>query len=124
LVAFWKNHELDFRYACQRPLKPRLDRRGSFVVAGTLSAASPSSVPATIDVIDIRDNGVAKKGEKLEWRTSTFDLDSSSSARKELAAELKYSGTRAARDRRCLDAPADDENPGANGGKLPSHVVL
>jgi len=49
--------------------------------------------PATIDVTDILDKAVAKKGEKLQWRMSivdlmkALDLDSSLSARKELAAD-------------------------------------
>ena len=52
----------------------------------------------TVDVAPILDKAVAAKGEKLEWRTSIVDLmkaldiDSSFSARKELAKELGYTG--------------------------------
>ena len=59
------------------------------------SAAAPA---ATVDVAPILDKAVAAKGEKLEWRTSIVDLmkaldiDSSFSARKELAKELGYTG--------------------------------
>ncbi len=51
-----------------------------------------------MDVAPILDKAVAAKGEKLEWRTSIVDLmkaldiDSSLSARKELAKELGYTG--------------------------------
>src|SRR6478735_12728475 len=66
------------------------------------SAAGPSSAPAapaqSVDVAPILDKAVAAKKEKLEWRTSIVDLmkaldiDSSLTARKELAKELGYTG--------------------------------
>ena len=58
-------------------------------------AAAP---PQSVDVGSILDKAVAAQREKLEWRTSTVDLmkaleiDSSLSARKELAKELGYAG--------------------------------
>jgi hypothetical protein len=68
--------------------------------AGGLAGGSASAAPAaaTVDVAPILDKAVAAKGEKLEWRTSIVDLmkaldiDSSFSARKELAKELGYTG--------------------------------
>ncbi|MEA2863872.1 MAG: hypothetical protein QOC84_1828 [Bradyrhizobium sp.] len=61
--------------------------------------ASPASSPASgVDVAPILDSAVAAKKEKLEWRTSIVDLmkaldiDSSLTARKELAKELNYTG--------------------------------
>ena len=64
--------------------------------AGTESS---SAAPAqTVDVAPILDKAVAAKGEKLAWRTSIVDLmkaldiDSSFTARKELAKELGYTG--------------------------------
>ncbi|MGP9810839.1 DUF3597 domain-containing protein [Rhodopseudomonas sp. NSM] len=71
--------------------------------AGTTPAAAgtapaPGSSGATVDVAPILDQAVKAKGEKLEWRTSIVDLmkaldiDSSLSARKELAKELGYTG--------------------------------
>ena len=60
------------------------------------SAAAPAAV--TVDVAPILDKAVAAKGEKLAWRTSIVDLmkaldiDSSFSARKDLAKELGYTG--------------------------------
>src|SRR3984885_5021550 len=67
---------------------------------GTASSgsASPAAPAQTVDVAPILDKAVAAKGEKLEWRTSIVDLmkaldiDSSFSARKELAKELGYTG--------------------------------
>jgi hypothetical protein len=59
-------------------------------------AASNSS--GTIDVSAILDNAVAAKKQKLEWRTSivdlmkALDLDSSQTARKELAKDLHFDG--------------------------------
>jgi hypothetical protein len=59
---------------------------------------NPSSSATSVDVAPILDNAVAAKKEKLEWRTSIVDLmkaldiDSSLTARKELAKELNYTG--------------------------------
>jgi Domain of unknown function (DUF3597) len=62
-------------------------------------APSPVSEPAkTVDVTAILNDLAAKNPEKLDWRKSIVDLmklvgiDSSLSARKQLAAELHYSG--------------------------------
>ncbi len=73
--------------------------------AGSATGAPASSGAAgagasvqMVDVAPILDKAVAAKGEKLEWRTSIVDLmkaldiDSSLSARKELAKELHYDG--------------------------------
>ena len=66
---------------------------------GSVATSAGTSAPAqTIDVIPILDKAVAAQREKLEWRTSIVDLmkalniDSSFSARKELAKELGYTG--------------------------------
>jgi hypothetical protein len=71
------------------------------------TASSANSAPASsstaasaqgVDIAPILDKAVAAKKEKLEWRTSIVDLmkaldiDSSLSARKELAKELNYTG--------------------------------
>ena len=69
--------------------------------AGT-TAAAPASTTATsasVDVAAILDAAVKRNGQKLDWRKSIVDLmkalglDSSLSARKELAAELGYTGS-------------------------------
>lgn len=73
--------------------------------SGGAAPASTGSAPAggaaaapTVDVAPILDKAVAASGEKLDWRKSIVDLmkalniDSSLSARKELAKELGYTG--------------------------------
>jgi hypothetical protein len=71
--------------------------------AGTSTTAPPSpgsSTPAgqKVDVAKVLDDAVKAKGQRLEWRTSIVDLlkaldiDSSLTARKELARELNYTG--------------------------------
>ena len=64
--------------------------------AGTASA--PAGSVAEVDVADILTKIASEKKEKLDWQKSIvdlmklLDLDSSPSARKELAQELHYSG--------------------------------
>jgi hypothetical protein len=71
--------------------------------SGPAPAAAPISAPgaapaASVDVTGIMDNLAGRSSEKLDWRRSIVDLmkllnlDSSLSARKELAQELGYSG--------------------------------
>jgi len=80
--------------------------------AGSAPASTPSAAPggaapsagssgapsAPVDVTAILDDLAGKAGQKLDWRKSIvdlmklLDLDSSLTARKELAKELKYSG--------------------------------
>src|SRR5882757_5630709 len=102
---------------------------GGGAAAGTGSSAGSAAPAATVDVAPILDKAVAKKGEKLEWRTSivdlmkALDLDSSLSARKELAAELKYSGDTS--DSASMNIWLHRQmmkNLAANGGKLPADV--
>lgn len=60
--------------------------------------ASAVGQQAAVDVGAIVEKAVASKGEKLEWKTSIVDLmkaldiDSSFTARKQLAKELGYAG--------------------------------
>lgn len=69
--------------------------------AGSTPAAAPASPAAGAPRVDVEAvlNDMAKKNpEKLNWRTSIVDLmklvgmDSSLTARKELAQELNYTG--------------------------------
>ncbi len=67
--------------------------------AAPTSTASPAgSTSAPVDVAPILDAAVKRNGQKLDWRRSivdlmkALDLDSSLSARKELAKELNYTG--------------------------------
>jgi hypothetical protein len=104
--------------------------------ATTGSAAAPSSAPAapaapaqSVDVATIVDKAAAAKGEKLEWRTSIVDLmkaldiDSSFTARKELAKELGYTGD--SNDSASMNIWLHKQvmtKLAANGGKLPPEI--
>ena len=81
------------------------------------------------DVASIVDKAVAAKHEKLEWRTSIVDLmkaldiDSSLSARKELAKELGYTGD--TNDSASMNIWLHKQvmtKLAANGGKLPPDI--
>jgi len=91
------------------------------------SAAAPAAV--TVDVAPILDKAVAAKGEKLAWRTSIVDLmkaldiDSSFSARKDLAKELGYTGD--TNDSASMNIWLHKQvmtKLAANGGKLPPEI--
>lgn len=66
--------------------------------AASVQAEVRTSGGSTVDVAAVLDKAVAAKKQKLEWRTSivdlmkALDLDSSLSARKELAKDLQYDG--------------------------------
>ena len=97
---------------------------------GAASSGSASAAPAqTVDVAPILDKAVAAKKEKLEWRTSIVDLmkaldvDSSLTARKELAHELGYTGD--TNDSATMNMWLHKQmmaQLAANGGKLPADV--
>jgi hypothetical protein len=97
---------------------------------GAAPAGGSSAAPGqTVDVAPILDKAVAAKKEKLEWRTSIVDLmkaldiDSSLSARKDLAKELGYSGD--TNDSASMNIWLHKQvmtKLAANGGKLPADV--
>lgn len=94
------------------------------------AAAAPGAAPAaSVDVAPILDKAVAAKGEKLAWRTSIVDLmkaldiDSSLSARKELAKELNFTGD--TNDSASMNIWLHKQvmtKLAANGGKLPDDL--
>ena len=96
----------------------------------TTTAGGAASAPATsVEVAPILDAAVKAKGEKLEWRTSIVDLmkaldiDSSLTARKELAKELNYTGD--TNDSATMNMWLHKEvvaKLAANGGKLPDDM--
>ena len=65
---------------------------------GAPTGAGAASQPQNVDVASVLTEMASKSGQKLDWRHSIVDLmkllniDSSLSARKELAGELNYSG--------------------------------
>ena len=106
---------------------------GSAPASGSAPAVnespSPAAPPQSVDVAPILDKAVAAKGEKLEWRTSIVDLmkaldiDSSFSARKELAKELGYTGD--SNDSASMNIWLHKQvmtKLAANGGKLPPEI--
>lgn len=99
---------------------------GAAAPAGGSASAAPT---ATVDVAPILDKAVAAKGEKLEWKTSIVDLmkaldiDSSLTARKELAKELGYTGD--TNDSATMNIWLHKQvmaKLAANGGKLPADI--
>jgi hypothetical protein len=94
------------------------------------TASSPAAPAQTVDLTPILDKAAAaKKGEKLEWRTSIVDLmkaldiDSSLAARKELAKELGYTGD--TNDSASMNIWLHKQvmtKLAANGGKLPPDI--
>jgi len=101
--------------------------------AGTGSTAAPASTSTaptqSVDVAAIVDKAAAAKGEKLQWRTSIVDLmkaldiDSSLTARKELAKELGYTGD--SNDSASMNIWLHKQvmaKLAANGGKLPPEI--
>jgi hypothetical protein len=102
---------------------------GSTPSAG--SSAAPAAPAASVDVAPILDKAVAAKKEKLEWRTSIVDLmkaldiDSSLTARKELAKELNYTGD--TNDSATMNIWLHKQvliKLAANGGKLPADLKI
>jgi hypothetical protein len=110
---------------------------GGGAAAGTAPSGGSSSAPAagsaapasSVDVAAIVDKAAAAKGEKLAWRTSIVDLmkaldiDSSFSARKELATELGYTGD--SNDSASMNIWLHKQvmaKLAANGGKLPPEI--
>lgn len=107
---------------------------GAIFGTGSAQAQASPSTPAPapmepVDVAAIVDKAAASKGEKLAWRTSivdlmkALDLDSSLTARKELARELKYTGDMndSAKMNIWLHKQIM-EKLAANGGKVPADI--
>jgi uncharacterized protein DUF3597 len=105
---------------------------GSPAGGGSVPSAAPAAAPtASVDVAPILDKAVAAKKEKLEWRTSIVDLmkaldiDSSLTARKELAKELHYTGD--TNDSATMNIWLHKQvltKLAANGGKLPADLKI
>jgi Domain of unknown function (DUF3597) len=103
---------------------------GTAPSGGAASSGGAAAAPAaTVEVAPILDKAVAAKGEKLAWRTSIVDLmkaldiDSSLTARKELAKELGYTGD--TNDSASMNIWLHKQvmaKLAANGGKLPPDI--
>ena len=102
---------------------------GSAPTSGSAPSAAPAAPMGSVDVAAIVDKAAASKGEKLAWRTSIVDLmkaldiDSSLTARKELAHELGYTGD--TNDSATMNIWLHKQvmaKLAANGGKLPPEI--
>ena len=96
--------------------------------AATPSASSSAAAP--VDVAAVLDGMEGNAGEKLDWRHSIVDLmkllhmDSSLTARKELAHELHYTGDTG--DSASMNMWLHKEvmaKFAANGGKMPADMT-
>ena len=80
------------------PASPTPAPSGSAAPAPAPTAGGSASSTQKVDIEPILDEAVRKNGQKLDWRHSIVDLmkalgmDASLSERKELAAELGYTG--------------------------------
>ena len=114
-----------------------------FGTASSAAPSQPSSAPAsaasgggagtatqTVDVAAILDGLGAKNPEKLDWKHSIVDLmklvgmDSSFTARKQLAAELQYTGD--PNDSASMNVWLHKEvlkKLSENGGKVPQELL-
>ncbi|MFA1622875.1 DUF3597 domain-containing protein [Rhizobium mongolense] len=93
-------------------------------------SVTPTTAPTTVDIVPILDAAVKKSGQKLDWRHSIVDLmkavgmDASLSERKELAAELGYSGdTGDSAKMNMFLHKALMKKLSENGGKVPADLM-
>jgi hypothetical protein len=113
-----------------------------FGTASSAAASRPSSAPAsagsggaspaaqTVDIAAVLDGLAAKNPERLDWKHSIVDLmklvgmDSSFTARKQLAAELHYTGD--PNDSASMNVWLHKEvlkKLSENGGKVPQELL-
>ncbi|CDN54820.1 Hypothetical protein RG1141_CH24830 [Neorhizobium galegae bv. officinalis bv. officinalis str. HAMBI 1141] len=134
--AIWGGHAEAAQSATPaEPLKPAAP-----VSASAAPMANPTPIPsaapaapsssAPVDITPILDAAVKKSGQKLDWRKSivdlmkALDLDSSLTARKELAAELHYTGD--TNDSATMNVwlhKALMKKLAENGGKVPAELA-
>lgn len=109
---------------------PALGDDVTATLSGAHSDPATSKNTGSVDVAAIMDAAVKKNGQKLDWRRSivdmmkALDLDSSLSARKELADELGFKGDKNDSatmnvwlHKALMKALAD------NGGKVPAELL-
>ena len=98
--------------------------------AAPATAAPPATPQQPVDVTAILNDLAAKNPEKLDWKKSIVDLlklvgmDSSLSARKQLATELHYSGDQS--DSAAMNNWLHKEvikKLAENGGKVPQDLL-
>lgn len=101
--------------------------------AGSAAPATPAAAAASappVDVQKILTDKAAQSGQQLNWQTSIVDLlkllgmDSSMTARKQLASELKYTGD--TNDSATMNVWLIKQvmsQLAANGGKVPANLM-
>jgi 3-oxoacyl-ACP reductase-like protein len=98
--------------------------------AAPAPAATASASTSNVDVASILDAAVKQNGQKLDWKRSIVDLlkalnlDSSLTARKELAGELGYTGDTS--DSATMNIwlhKAVIKKLSENGGKVPADLL-
>lgn len=108
------------------PTTPTTTTPAANAPTATTAAAAPM---AQVDVEKVLNDMAQKSAEKLNWRTSIVDLmkllgiDSSLSARKELAKELHYTGDTS--DSAAMNIWLHRQvmnKVAANGGKVPADL--
>lgn len=103
---------------------------GGTSTAPSTTGTQAAAAPQVVDVAVILDGLAAKNAEKLDWKRSIVDLmklvgmDSSLSARKQLATELHYSGNQ--NDSASMNIWLHKEvlrKLSENGGKVPPELL-
>jgi len=98
--------------------------------AAPAPAAPAPAAAASVDIVPILDAAAKKSGQKLDWRRSIVDLmkavgmDASLAERKELAAELGYTGdTGDSAKMNMFLHKALMKRLSENGGKVPADLL-
>ena len=112
------------------PSTPAQPAPGTPPAGGGGASAVPARPTGTVDVAAILDKMASESKQKLDWKHSIVDLmklvgmDSSLSARRELAADLKYSGN--TEDTATMNMWLHKEvmkKLAENGGKVPQELL-
>ena len=115
--------------AATQPAAPAAPAAPPVAPAPAPSAPKPAA-PAVVDIAAVMSGLAAKNPEKLDWKRSIVDLmklvgmDSSLSARKELATELHYTGDM--NDSASMNVWLHKEvlrKLAENGGKVPPELL-
>lgn len=115
--------------AAPAPAAPAAPAASSAPAASGAAAPAPAAPMPEVDVEAVLSSMQASQGQELNWRTSIVDLmkllglDSSLSARKELAGELHYSGN--TEDSAAMNIwlhKAVMQKLAENGGKVPDDL--
>jgi 3-oxoacyl-ACP reductase-like protein len=113
---------------------PKIEPAQAPVSPSAAPSPAPSAAPApsvaVVDIVPVLDAAVKKSGQKLDWRRSIVDLmkavgmDASLAERKELAAELGYTGdTHDTATMNIFLHKALMKRLSENGGKVPADLL-